>query len=141
MHRFVGPLARKTEIAPGSHRRTAALAIHTVDRIELAQGETADRIVLVHECDNCVPAVARLVTAGHDIDAGRLVSLHFLEGCDLERPDLAAHERQVAGAGVERPNGRGSTGQPILELDPGMVLEETLLPVLDDRLDEIETAS
>src|SRR5207237_727607 len=135
---LVGPFAGEPDIAPRAHRCAATLAIDTEDRVELLQREALHRVVVVHEDDDRIAAIARLVAPRHHVDARRVVALHLAERGDLERPDLAAHEGEVACAGVERAHGGGGPRETVLELHAGMERVESLLPFLDERLDEIE---
>jgi hypothetical protein len=55
---------------------------------------------------------------------------HLLEPVDLGRPDLAPHESEVGGAGIEPSNRRSIPAKMILELHIGLVFQKFFFPRL-----------
>src|SRR6184192_2040766 len=73
-------------------------------------------------------AIAHIEAAGNHVHAARRIAEDFLEGGDLGRPDLAAHQGEITGAGVECADGRGRAIQMVLKRDLRLMFPESCFP-------------
>src|SRR5215469_8993188 len=140
MDRPIPPCPGEPEITPRARRNPGAAVRHREERAELRQGQSLDRVVLVHENDERVITVTDVEAAGDHIDAGRRMAEHFLDRRDLRRPDLPPHQGEVAAPRIKRAYGRRRAHQMILEADTGLVLLEAALPGAHQGADEVALA-
>src|ERR1700681_173791 len=137
MNRAASPIALGAQVAPGLDVLVAELACLRIDRVELREAQTVDRVVLVDEDPARCGLSERADAAGRDADRRRLVAVLVDEGLLFRRKHFPSDRSQVALAGNEARSARAGSAQVHRETETWILLAVDLHPAKRDLVHDV----